>query len=467
MRIAHRIILLSAGAGLIAGAIDAIIDTLVFNGDSFLDNLIFDVSPEEAYVRGSIFLTFLVFGTVVSRLFSERERIGNVMQASEKRCRGLFEDSPISLWEEDFYEVKRRIQELRKSGVNDFRKYLKKNPEAMEELGNLIRVVDVNKATLKLYGAKDRRELLGKLTKIFGKESYATFREELIAVAENKTVFESETVIRTLAGEKKNVFLRWSVAPGYEETLSRVMVSVIDITERKQAERALKRYAKKIEEANHLKELFIDIMSHDLLNPASIAANIAGLMKDWELDEEREELVRVLEDSSRRIIEMTEDARTYAQIESSRRIKKEKLDLNEVFKEIVEDFKPLLEEKRMDIKYLPKGRVHAAVNPMIENVFSNLLSNAIKYSPEGGEIEVGVARERGACVFYAKDWGLGIEAEDKSRLFARFERLEKGEIRGTGLGLAIAKRIVEMHKGKIWVEDNPEGGSVFYVRIPQ
>ncbi len=66
-----------------------------------------------------------------------------------------------------------------------------------------------------------------------------------------------------------------------------------------------------------------------------------------------------------------------------------------------------------------------------------------------------------------KDWGYGIKDEDKEKLFTRFQRMDKKGVRGTGLGLAIVKRIVELHEGRVWVEDNLEGGSIFYVEIPK
>jgi light-regulated signal transduction histidine kinase (bacteriophytochrome) len=98
---------------------------------------------------------------------------------------------------------------------------------------------------------------------------------------------------------------------------------------------------------------------------------------------------------------------------------------------------------------------------MIENVFSNILSNAIKYSPDGGKIEVNIIGSNNHNRIYVKDWGIGLKDEEKARLFTRFQTMEKGGIKGTGLGLAIFKRIVDLHGGRTWTEDNPEKGSIF------
>ncbi|NOZ77097.1 MAG: HAMP domain-containing histidine kinase, partial [Euryarchaeota archaeon] len=131
-------------------------------------------------------------------------------------------------------------------------------------------------------------------------------------------------------------------------------------------------------------------------------------------------------------------------------------------------FERPIEEKGMELANLAEGVYPALVNPlMMEDVFSNLISNAVKYSPEGSRIEVGILDKDTDWQIYVKDWGVGIPEEFKDRLFTRFERFNREGVKGTGLGLAIAKRIVDLHGGRIWVEDNPEGGSIFHVRVPK
>jgi signal transduction histidine kinase len=70
-------------------------------------------------------------------------------------------------------------------------------------------------------------------------------------------------------------------------------------------------------------------------------------------------------------------------------------------------------------------------------------------------------------VLFVKDQGEGIPDEHKQRIFSRFERLGKEGVQGSGLGLTITKQIVSLHRGEIWVEDNPSGGSAFFVRVPK
>ncbi len=283
-----------------------------------------------------------------------------------------------------------------------------------------------------------------------------------------------EVPIILLTGVEDDVVAIQAVREGAQDYLVKWQVggillvrSILYAIERHRAEEALKKYAEQLEEANRLKDLFTDIMSHDLLNPAGVIANVLELMKDWELDEEQEEMVGILQESTKQIIGMIENASAYEKLESAEKLEVERLDLNEVFKSVMSNLKLSLEKRNMKLEYLPKGEYYATLSSIIENVFYNLLSNAIKYSPEGKKIEVDIIDEDDYFKIYFKDWGHGISDKDKARLFTRFQRVDKKGVKGSGLGLAIVKRAVELHRGKVWVEDNPEGGSIFYVKIPK
>jgi signal transduction histidine kinase len=95
------------------------------------------------------------------------------------------------------------------------------------------------------------------------------------------------------------------------------------------------------------------------------------------------------------------------------------------------------------------------------------MSNAVKYASSGKRIVLDCEKREGCWNIRVMDFGEGIEDRDKKPIFDRFHRLEKKGVKGSGLGLAIASRIMELHNGRIWVEDNPEGGAVFVVEIPK
>jgi PAS domain S-box-containing protein len=169
---------------------------------------------------------------------TERKRIEEALRANEQRYRRLFESSPVSLWEEDFSEVKKYFDDLRSRGIKDLRRHLMEHPEDVAECASMAKVVDVNEATLELYGAKSVEELRGGLQEVLSLESQAQFhfREELVALGEGRTRFTSEFENQTLTGETKHVSLILNVVPGYEDTLEKVLVSIIDLTERRKME---------------------------------------------------------------------------------------------------------------------------------------------------------------------------------------------------------------------------------------
>ena len=156
----------------------------------------------------------------------------------------IFANSPISFSENDMSKLQTFFTSIRHSGISDFRWYFEHHPEAVAKCAILVKRIYVNQATLQLYGAGGIEDFTDGLMSIFHDESYRVFREELIALAEGATSFEKETVVFTLQGERKDIYLKIMVVPGCEETLSRVLVFVVDITDRKDAESMLEEMRK-------------------------------------------------------------------------------------------------------------------------------------------------------------------------------------------------------------------------------
>lgn len=170
----------------------------------------------------------------LSRGLREQRKFQEALRENEKKYRQLFEASPISLWEEDFSQVKRRLEEiLKKQEKGDLRSFFLERPELVKELASLVKVVDVNEATLKLYRARDKEEFFAGITRVFARESYESFIDALIVIAKGEKKFSLEKVHLTLEGEPIQIQLYWSVAPGYEDTYSRVLVSIVDVTREK------------------------------------------------------------------------------------------------------------------------------------------------------------------------------------------------------------------------------------------
>jgi len=162
------------------------------------------------------------------------------LQESEGKYRQWFQDAPISLWEEDFSEVKLRIDEIKRRYAGDLEAYFHAHPDLVRELAGLVKVVDVNEATLRLYKAKTREDFLSGITRVFSTESYETFIPVLMTVGKGETRLFAEKTHMALDGEIIYIQLHWIVPPGYEHTYGRVLVSIIDISARKRTEMALR-----------------------------------------------------------------------------------------------------------------------------------------------------------------------------------------------------------------------------------
>ena len=168
-----------------------------------------------------------------------RRRIDE-LEKREARYRNLYESSPISLWEEDWSAVKAYLNQLIASGVEDLDEYLASHVEEVFACVGMVKIIDVNKATLAFCRAVDKGQLLGGLHVIFNETSMQTFRRELVAIGHGATSFEEESVLCTLDGELRHIVLRLAVGTGCEQTWERCCLSLVDITDRKRAEDALR-----------------------------------------------------------------------------------------------------------------------------------------------------------------------------------------------------------------------------------
>jgi diguanylate cyclase (GGDEF)-like protein/PAS domain S-box-containing protein len=182
---------------------------------------------------------FLEFVSTQIAQTIELKRAEEARRQSELRYRYLFEDSPVSIWEEDFSCVNNYLKKLRENGVKDFKQYFDKNPKEISYCVSLIKVLDVNNQAIKLTRAKNKADLLDNVDRVFDIHFAKDFLPELLNLAEGNTEFEWEGINKTLNGELIFVNIRWTAVDGYEESLSKVIVSMIDVSESKKAEAEL------------------------------------------------------------------------------------------------------------------------------------------------------------------------------------------------------------------------------------
>jgi len=410
---------------------------------------------------------------------TERRRAEEALTRSEARYRSLFEESPVSLWEEDYSAVRAYLDELRRDGARDLRSYLEAHPECLRECASRIQVIDVNKATLDLYGADSQKQLVEGLNVIMGEESRPAFLQQLLAIAERRAFPQTETVNRTLHGDRLDLLVDMRVVPGHEETYSRVLVSLLDITERLRMEEALRQR----DLMTALSQMAAGI-AHDfrtLLTTIILHAQMGLTLP--ELPPAGARNLRTIVSESQRASDLIQKMLDFT---SSAMLDTRVLDLecvvSDTLDELEGEFPPTI---HITLETRPGPFLVRADPERIAQALENLALNArdailAREKRDGGELRVSIRRikveneeeapspEVGigewVCISVS-DTGTGMTEEVCEHLFEPFfTTKEVGE--GEGLGLPQAYGIVRQHEGVIDFESSLGEGTTFTIYLP-
>ncbi len=243
-----------------------------------------------------------------------------------------------------------------------------------------------------------------------------------------------------------------------------------DITVRKRAEEALVRRTEEIARSNAELEQFAYVASHDLQEPLRmVSAYVKMLARRYkgQLDADADDFIGFAVDGAERMSVLINDLLDYSRV-ATRGKAFEPTDCETVMEEVLSDLEVAVEETGAEVTQDPLPTI-VADRAQLGRLLRNLIGNAITYHGEAPpKVHVSAEQTGGLWQFAVRDNGIGIEPQYHDRIFAVFQRLHgRGEYEGTGVGLAIAKKIVERHGGRIWVESEPGTGSTFYFTIPQ
>jgi signal transduction histidine kinase len=228
----------------------------------------------------------------------------------------------------------------------------------------------------------------------------------------------------------------------------------------------------KLAEASRIRTEFVRIVSHQLRSPiTNLSWAIDSLMAGdlGRIEKSQLEYFKILKENSSRMKELIKDLLITSRIEEGTLpIKKEKVSLIEITKNLISQFLPFARASNVEIKFdFDKNLPEVFTDPnQIKVAIENLLDNAIRYIGRKGEVKIDLKKREKEILFEIKDNGLGIPFEDQKFIFQKFFRSRSKVSGGTGLGLFITKSIIEKLGGKIWFESKEGEGTKFYFTLP-
>ena len=372
------------------------------------------------------------------------ERVGRVIE--HKQLEETFKDSELRY---------RRFFETARDGILILD----------EETGT---VVNVNPIMVEMMGFS-REEFLGKKIWELG------FLKDIIANRDNfeelkrkKYITYENLPLETAAGQMKEVEF---VSNVYEVGNHKVIqCNVRDITIRRRMEIEREKYTKELVEKNTELERFTYTVSHDLKSPlVTIKTFLGYLAQDISAaDKERiEKDVLFMNGAADKMGNLLREL-----LEMSRVGRMVNLPVEVTFRELVQETMTLVAgavaEKGIQVKGSNDLVTLFGDRPRLIEIWQNLVENAVKFMPDqtSPQIDIGIEHPGNETIFFVRDNGLGIEPRYQSKLFNLFEKIN-AKTEGTGMGLAITKRIVELYRGRIWVESKGLGqGTVFFFTLP-
>ena len=225
--------------------------------------------------------------------------------------------------------------------------------------------------------------------------------------------------------------------------------------------------------ADQVRRDFVANVSHELRTPLTAVRGYLEALGEPDVDgDDRRRFLEILMSNTRRMERLVKDLLRLARLDAGQEtLELGSCDVRELLQSVIEELKPSLEARRQDVTIeTAPATVRVTADPAkLHDVLRNLIGNATTYAPEASRIRVVVERLADSTRISVTDEGPGIPDEDVSRIFERFYRVDKSRARdpgGTGLGLAIVKHLVELHGGRVRVENAPGAGACFTIELP-
>jgi len=322
------------------------------------------------------------------------------------------------------------------------------------------KIIDVNEATLELYGTDDKGDLIGENSfDLIAPEDQEKAFVGMNEVLEKGYIRGEQYYIMMKDGRRVPVEMSVAMMKSMDGKPIGFVAISRDITERKKLDQ--------------LKDEFIGLVSHELRTPLTVVMGAINTVLSEQAYLSQEETHQLLQDAAVEAESLSHLLGNLLELSRAQAdrlfLYAEPVHIENVAQYAVEKTRRQSSAHRFVMDF-PKGlpSVHAD-QLRLERILYNLLENAVKYSPQGGEIRVFAKLEGEYLVIGVSDQGIGISPHNQARLFGVFQRLEDPSlegVKGAGLGLLVCRRLVEAHGGRIWVQSEPGLGSTFFFTVP-
>jgi PAS domain S-box-containing protein len=301
-------------------------------------------------------------------------------------------------------------------------------------------------------------------------EDVTHVRNAIQRTLEEDVPFETVYRIRVNDGDIKYINAKALVTKDKEDKPIKMSGVCFDITEMKRgAEQALFKTNEELLRSNKELEQFAYVASHDLQEPLRMVSSFTQLLAKRymdKLDKDANDFIQFAVDGALRMQTLINDLLSYSRV-NTRGKDFTQFDMHTALEQAIYNLQLDIKEKQALITY-DELSVIKADEAQIVQLLQNLIGNAIKFCNGLPKVHISAKEEKDYYIFSVQDNGIGIEAQYFDRIFQIFQRLQPRETyAGTGIGLAICKRIIDRHKGKIWLESEINKGTIFYFQIPK
>ena len=409
----------------------------------------------------------------------EKERSDKALRESEEYHRDLFENSPTALYLQDFTGIEEQVKGLKSAGISDLGSYLRENPEVAFQLSRGVTISGVNQAAVDLYKAGSQEKLIGTLDQVIIKGDSQHFIDQVVAFTNGKDAWAGEARNYNFQREIIDIVIRKGIINRRVNGMSKVLVSITDVTELHQAHKKRERLEAELQQAQKMEAMGILAggIAHDfnnLLMAIQGRTSIMLMKKDSSHPDNGH--LKGIEDNVESAADLTRQLLGFAR---GGKYEVKPTDLNELIKKQNRMFGRTKKEITIRGKYGENLWSVDVDQGQIDQVLLNLYVNAWQAMPAGGDLYLETENvaldenyvkpfsvEPGRYVkISVTDTGTGMDKATRAKIFEPFfTTKEMG--RGTGLGLASAYGIIKNHGGFINVYSEKGHGTAFNIYLP-